>query len=98
MPRSGHRGWTVGDAFSGEAFSVGRFGAQGDQRLLKAFYLAEPDSFLRFLDALDQVGFEVVHEGDPAGLGPQHRAADAGLTELILNWISKASSLCVHGE
>lgn len=55
---SGQLFWAVGDAGCGEAFGMFGFGAQGDQGLLQAGDLAEPDLLTGLGDALAQIGLQ----------------------------------------
>jgi hypothetical protein len=70
---------------TGRETDLGDLLACGGEADLQAFDLAEPALVLGFADAVEQVG---AHVGEPValcGVGPQERAAQAGLTEMILS-------------
>jgi hypothetical protein len=53
---------------------------------LEPFHFAEPAFAFGLGDAVEQVGADLLEAVPLGGVGPQERAPDACLTEMILGW------------
>ena len=78
------RGSTGGAGGGGAVRIWGEFVADSCEADLEAFGLAVPSFAFGFGDAGEKVVADFLESGVLAGVGAQARAADAGLTELIL--------------
>ena len=81
--------WDFGDAeidrlVAGAPVDLGELVVGACEADLESFDFAEPAFAFGFADPGDQVAADFGDAGPLGGLGPEHRAPEAGLTELIL--------------
>jgi hypothetical protein len=80
-----------GLAAGSDLVHLGEFLAGGGEADLQALGFAGPAFALGFADAGGQVVADLGQSWPLGGVGAQQRAADAGLTEMILSWSASPS-------
>jgi hypothetical protein len=78
---------------AGHLLDLGEFGAGSGEADLEAFDFAEPSFAAGFFDTGQQIVADIEEALALGWVGAQERAAQAGLTEMILRWAGGQSDI-----